>query len=69
MIDAQTGFVALFNAGWFIESLWFQTLVIHMIRTKKYRLFKAVPQNPFCSLPFGYRGGNQHTVHTRGELS
>lgn len=29
------GFAALFNAGWFVESLWSQTLVIHMIRTPK----------------------------------
>ncbi|MBC2850194.1 magnesium-translocating P-type ATPase [Cetobacterium sp. 8H] len=31
----QVGFIALFNAGWFVESLWSQTLVIHMIRTPK----------------------------------
>ncbi|MEG0390876.1 MAG: cation transporting ATPase C-terminal domain-containing protein, partial [Cetobacterium sp.] len=31
----QIGFIALFNAGWFVESLWSQTLVIHMIRTPK----------------------------------
>jgi Mg2+-importing ATPase len=30
-----TLFMALFNAGWFVESLWSQTLVIHMIRTPK----------------------------------
>ncbi len=30
---AQESFVALFHAGWFVESLWTQTLVIHMIRT------------------------------------
>ena len=29
----KMGFAALFNTGWFIESLWSQTLVIHMIRT------------------------------------
>ncbi|MEG2173311.1 MAG: magnesium-translocating P-type ATPase [Desulfovibrionaceae bacterium] len=29
----QVGFIALFQAGWFVESLWSQTLVIHMIRT------------------------------------
>jgi len=29
----QAGFMALFHAGWFVESLWSQTLVIHMIRT------------------------------------
>ncbi|MEG2353400.1 MAG: magnesium-translocating P-type ATPase [Clostridium sp.] len=28
-------FASLFNAGWFVESLWSQTLVIHMIRTQK----------------------------------
>jgi Mg2+-importing ATPase len=28
-------FVSLFNSGWFIESLWSQTLIIHMIRTRK----------------------------------
>jgi len=27
--------MALFNSGWFVESLWSQTLVIHMIRTPK----------------------------------
>jgi len=29
------GFIALFQTGWFVESLWSQTLVIHMIRTPK----------------------------------
>jgi Mg2+-importing ATPase len=28
-------FVTLFHTGWFVESLWSQTLVIHMIRTPK----------------------------------
>jgi Mg2+-importing ATPase len=28
-------FEALFHTGWFVESLWSQTLVIHMIRTTK----------------------------------
>ncbi|MDK2564481.1 magnesium-translocating P-type ATPase [Romboutsia sedimentorum] len=31
----KTLFMMVFNAGWFIESLWSQTLVIHMIRTPK----------------------------------
>lgn len=31
----QQGFVSLFHTGWFVESLWSQTLVIHMIRTPK----------------------------------
>lgn len=32
---SRDGFIALFHAGWFVESLWSQTLVIHMIRTPK----------------------------------
>ena len=31
----QLLFIAVFHAGWFVESLWTQTLVIHMIRTPK----------------------------------
>ena len=33
--EAQVLFMALFHTGWFVESLWSQTLVIHMIRTPK----------------------------------
>ncbi|MEF9940476.1 MAG: magnesium-translocating P-type ATPase [Clostridium sp.] len=32
---AQSTFMMLFQAGWFVESLWSQTLVIHMIRSPK----------------------------------
>ncbi|MBP1039986.1 magnesium-translocating P-type ATPase [Vagococcus sp. BWB3-3] len=31
----QALFIALFHAGWFVESLWSQTLVIHALRTPK----------------------------------
>ena len=36
-LDAQQKFVfiALFHAGWFVESLWSQTLVLHALRTPK----------------------------------
>ena len=33
--EKQIAFVALFQAGWFIESLWSQTLVIYALRTPK----------------------------------
>jgi Mg2+-importing ATPase len=33
--EGQVLFMALFHTGWFVESLWSQTLVIHMIRTPK----------------------------------
>ncbi len=31
----QFAYIAMFQAGWFVESMWSQTLVIHMIRTPK----------------------------------
>lgn len=31
----QVVFIALFHAGWFVESLWTQTLVLHALRTPK----------------------------------
>lgn len=37
----QLGFIGLFHAGWFVESLWSQTLVIHMIRTKEIPFIKS----------------------------
>jgi len=32
--SAQLAFAALFQAGWFVESQWTQTIVIHSLRTK-----------------------------------
>ena len=31
----QEQYIGMFQAGWFVESMWSQTLVIHMIRTPK----------------------------------
>ncbi|MGL5512326.1 MAG: HAD-IC family P-type ATPase, partial [Sporomusa sp.] len=31
----QAYYIAVFQAGWFVESMWSQTIVIHMIRTPK----------------------------------
>ena len=36
--EQQAAFIAIFHAGWFVESLWSQTLVLHALRT---------PQIPF----------------------
>ncbi len=33
--DAQAKFAMLFHTGWFVMSLWTQTLVIHLLRTPK----------------------------------
>lgn len=34
-------FIAIFQTGWFIQSMWTQTLVIHMLRTDKVSFFKS----------------------------
>jgi Mg2+-importing ATPase len=39
-------FIATFNAGWFVESLWTQMLVMHMIRTEKIPFFQSRATNP-----------------------
>jgi Mg2+-importing ATPase len=47
--DASTNsllFVATFNAGWFVESLWTQMLVMHMIRTEKIPFVQSRASNP-----------------------
>jgi Mg2+-importing ATPase len=33
--NARLTFIMLFHSGWFVESLWSQTFIIHMIRTPK----------------------------------
>ena len=42
--------MALFNAGWFVESLWSQTLVIHMIRTPKIPFIQSRASLPVLTL-------------------
>ncbi|XEN37826.1 magnesium-translocating P-type ATPase [Paraclostridium ghonii] len=42
----KTLFMMLFNAGWFVESLWSQTLVIHMIRTPKIPFVQSIASLP-----------------------
>jgi Mg2+-importing ATPase len=47
---AQTLFVATFQAGWFVESMWTQTLVVHMIRTPKIPFLQSHASAPLCVL-------------------
>ena len=35
LVQMQAAYLGMFQAGWFVESMWSQTLVIHMIRTPK----------------------------------
>ena len=45
-------FMALFQAGWFVESMWSQTLVIHMIRTPKTPFIRSRASLPVVLLTF-----------------
>ncbi len=35
LTQMQTMYIGMFQAGWFVESMWTQTFVIHMLRTPK----------------------------------
>jgi Mg2+-importing ATPase len=45
-------FIAVFHAGWFVESMWTQTLVIHMIRTPKIPFLHSRASTPLTLLTF-----------------
>jgi Mg2+-importing ATPase len=45
-------YIALFQAGWFVESMWSQTLVIHMIRTPKLPFIQSRASFPVVTLTF-----------------
>lgn len=46
----QSTYAAMFQAGWFIESMWSQTLVIHMIRTAKIPFIQSRASAPLTIL-------------------
>jgi len=48
----QILFIAVFHAGWFVESMWTQTLVIHMIRTPKIPFIQSRASAPLTFLTF-----------------
>jgi len=48
----QALYIATFQAGWFIESMWSQTLVIHMIRTPKIPFIQSRASTPVMLLTF-----------------
>ncbi len=45
-------FVSVFQSGWFVESMWSQTLVIHMIRTAKIPFIQSRASLPVTLLTF-----------------
>ncbi|MDD4849176.1 MAG: magnesium-translocating P-type ATPase [Gemmiger sp.] len=52
LAQMQAGYIALFQAGWFVESMWSQTLVIHMIRTPKLPFLQSHASAPVTLITF-----------------
>ncbi len=50
--DMKEVYVAMFQAGWFVESMWSQTLVIHMIRTPKIPFIQSHASFQLTTLTF-----------------
>ncbi len=46
----QDVFASVFQTGWFIESMWSQTLVLHMIRTRKLPFIQSRASRPVLLL-------------------
>ncbi|MCL2366225.1 MAG: magnesium-translocating P-type ATPase [Oscillospiraceae bacterium] len=51
-VSAQMLFVAVFHAGWFVESMWTQTFVIHMLRTPKIPFIHSRASFPLVIISF-----------------
>ena len=45
-LATQARFIALFQTGWFVESLWTQVLILHFLRTSKVPLVQSRPSTP-----------------------
>ncbi len=50
LAQMRAAYIALFQAGWFVESMWSQTLVIHMIRTPKLPFIQSRAAAPLTLL-------------------
>lgn len=51
-MDMKLAYVAMFQAGWFVESMWTQSLVIHMIRTPKIPFIQSHASAPLTLMSF-----------------
>lgn len=52
LLQMKQNYIAMFQAGWFVESMWSQTLVIHMIRTKKIPFIQSHASGSLTFLTF-----------------
>lgn len=55
--QAQSHYIALFQSGWFLESMWSQILILQMLRTKKLPFIKSNASKPvWCVILLGIGG-------------
>ena len=54
MVDPvmQSQYVALFQTGWFLESMWTQVLILHFLRTRKIPFVQSSPSVPVICTTF-----------------
>lgn len=45
-LQIQEHFIELFHTGWFLESMWTQVLILHLLRTKKLPFIQSKPSAP-----------------------
>jgi len=48
--ELRASFVSLFQSGWFVLSLWTQTMVVYMLRTEKIPFIQSLPSFPVLTL-------------------
>ena len=48
----QSQYVALFQTGWFLESMWTQVLILHFLRTRKIPFVQSSPSVPVICATF-----------------
>ncbi len=48
--DEQLRFVAMFQTGWFLESMWTQVLILHLLRTPQVPLVQSRPSRPVMAV-------------------
>ena len=46
----QAQFIALFQTGWFLESMWTQVLILHLLWTRKTPLLQSKPSRPVMAV-------------------
>lgn len=48
----QSQYVALFQTGWFLESMWTQVLILHFLRTRRIPFVQSSPSVPVICTTF-----------------